>query len=68
MFTSEDKNLKGFVKTEDLTSKTKIKVDEYEYKVFKVQPNTNLYSLPTTVINDKITPTLTSRIVGVIEV
>lgn len=67
LFTSNDKNIKGFVKCEDLSAKPKINVSEYEYKVFKVQPNTNLYSFPTTITNNQITPTLSSTIVHEIE-
>lgn len=66
MFTTGDKNIKGYVKAEDLTEKVKISPENYDYKVFKVQPNTNLYSMPTTVINDNVTPTLTSYVISTI--
>lgn len=62
LYTFNGQNLKGYVKTEDLTPKSVISVNNYEYKKFKVQPNTKLYSLPTTVINDNITPTLYSEV------
>lgn len=67
LFTTVDKNLKGFVKSEDLTLKTKIEPINYDYKVFKVQPNTILYSMPTTIINDNITPTLSSKEIDIIK-
>ena len=67
MITTEDKNIKGFVKSEDLTLKDEISVDNYEYKVFRVQPNTNLYSLPTTIEEFGITDTLSSRIISTIK-
>lgn len=66
LYTFNGQNLKGYVKTEDLTAKEVISVANYEYKKFKVQPNTNLYSLPTTVINDRFTPTLSSQIIATI--
>lgn len=62
LYTFNGQNLKGYVKAEDLTPKSVISVNNYEYKKFKVQPNTKLYSLPTTVINDNITPTLYSEV------
>ncbi len=67
MITTEDKNIKGFIKTEDLSLKDEILVDNYDYKVFKVQPKTNLYSLPTTIEEFGITDTLNSRIITQIE-
>ena len=67
LITTDDKNIKGFIKTEDLTLKEEILISNYEYKVFKVQPNTNLYSLPTTIEEFGITDTLHSRIITQIE-
>lgn len=67
LITTADKNIKGFVKSEDLVLKDRILVDEYDYKVFKVQPYTCLYSLPTTIVGDKITDTLNSTIISKID-
>lgn len=67
MITTNDKNIKGFIKTEDLTRKEIVSVENYEYKIFKVQPNTNLYSLPTTIEEYGITDTLNSRIIAKID-
>lgn len=67
MITTEDKNIKGFVKSENLTLKDEISVDNYDYRVFRVQPNTNLYSLPTTIEEFGITDTLNSRIISTIK-
>lgn len=62
LFTIADKNLKGYVKTEDLTAKSTY---TYTFEYCQVQPNTKLYSLPTTVVGsgiDKITDTLNATI------
>ena len=59
LFTTGDKNNFGYIKTEDLTLKQKISLDqnnyEYEYIKFKVQPNTILYSMPTTILGEYLT-------------
>lgn len=64
LFTIADKNLKGYVKTEDLTAKSAY---AYTFEYCQVQPNTKLYSLPTTVVGsgiDKITDTLNATIIS----
>ncbi len=48
--TINDKNITGYIKSSDVSSKQKISVDDYEYEVVKVIPNTNLYSYPTKVL------------------
>lgn len=66
LLTIADKNLKGYVKTEDLTQKT---TSTYNFEYCQVQPNTKLYSLPTTVVGsngDKITDTLNATIIATI--
>lgn len=64
VFTTGDKNLKGYIKAEDLTAKEKILIENYDYKkIIKVQPETNLYTMPTTIINDNLTPNLPSYVV-----
>lgn len=67
LFTTSEGNIKGFVKAEDLTTKEFINTNDYEYKVFKVQPKTKLYSFPTTIVNNQITPSLSATIVHEIE-
>ncbi len=67
LITTANENKKGFVKSEDLTSKQIISVENYDYKVFKVQPYTPLYSLPTTIVGDRITDSLNSTIISKIE-
>lgn len=48
--TYNDTNITGYIKTCDLTTKQNITVEDYEYKIVKVIPNTNLYSYPTKVL------------------
>ena len=66
MLSTVDKNIKGYLKETDFDYKPEIKVENYDYKVFKVQPNTNLYSLPT-IIEENITNSLISSIKMTIE-
>lgn len=64
LLTIANKNLKGYVKTEDLTAKSNF---TYNFEYCQVQPNTKLYSLPTTVVGsgiDKITDTLNATIIS----
>ena len=68
MVTTGDQNLKGYIKTEDLTPKEKISIDDYDYeKIVKVQPNTILYSMPTTIIGDNVTPNSPSYVIDEIK-
>ncbi len=63
LYTFNGKNYLGYVKVSNLANKKVIDVETYPYPIFKVIPNTNLYSLPTKVLNDKITSTMTSTII-----
>ena len=63
LYTIDGVNYLGYIKTTDLTNKTIIDVEDFPYPVFKVVPDTNLYSLPTNVTGDQITNTLTSSVI-----
>lgn len=63
LYTFNGVNYKGYIRTENLTPKTIIQPESYAYQVFKVVPNSNLYSLPTKVIGDQITNNLTSSVI-----
>jgi hypothetical protein len=62
LYTFEGVNYKGYANAQNLAEKETISLEDYDYKIFKVVPNTNLYSLPTKVVGDKITNQLTSEI------
>ena len=49
--TINDKNITGYIKSVDIASKPTISVDDYEYQVVKVIPNTNLYLYPTKILD-----------------
>lgn len=53
--TINDTNITGYIKTADITSKQKVLVENYEYQVVKVVPNTNLYLYPTKILTGNIT-------------
>ena len=67
LYTFDGVNYKGYIKTEDLTEKQIIPVEDYPYPVFKTVPNSNLYSLPTKVLGDMITNDLSSSVIMQIE-
>ena len=67
LYTFDGVNYKGYIKTEDLTEKQIIPVENYPYPVFKTVPNSNLYSLPTKVLGDMITNDLSSSVIMQIE-
>lgn len=48
--TINDTNITGYIKASDVTNKMQVSVDDYEYKVVKAVPNTNLYSYPTKIL------------------
>lgn len=64
LYTTGDKNYLGYISVDALIKKQTIPLDEYPLKVFKVIPNSNLYSLPTTVCGDQITDNLFSALVS----
>ena len=62
MLSINNRNYLGYVKLENITAKDKINVNDYEYQTCNVIAKSALYSLPTKVLGDSITDTLTSKI------
>lgn len=65
LYTFNNQNYMGYVKTENLTFKEKLPVDE-KYNDCTIISNTAIYSLPTKVLGDKITDKLVAEIIGII--
>lgn len=63
LYTKNGINYKGYVYIEDISNKAQIALNDYEYQIFNVVPNTKLYTLPTKVINNKITSELESKVI-----
>ncbi|MBR2391688.1 MAG: hypothetical protein IKB06_04275 [Clostridia bacterium] len=60
LYTVNNVNKKGYVKLSDIETKDEILVNDYDFTVATVVPNTNLYSLPTNIVGDSITNLLIS--------
>lgn len=66
LYSANNRNYLGYIKLQDISEKEKIDISDYFCTECTVVRGTALYSLPTKVLGEKITSTITSKIITTI--